>query len=313
MAPLSSFCFFPSSQGSLKHIKMKTKLISFLLMLLVSLTTFAQQQQKKVAVYVTGQESGISKVLGDQLVAAFAKSGKYIAIERTASFLAELSKEHSYQRTGAVSDNEISRLGIQFGVHYVCVVDLSDVFGQKYVSARLIDVERAQVINTANAQSSLSTMEELMKVCNNLKSQLFGGSLGYSSVPQGYVDLGLPSGTMWKEFNANGFYTYDDAVSQFGKRLPTKEQWEELRAECQWSWTGGGCKITGPNGNSITLPAAGRFDCDGRNGCEHTHGDYWSSSPAWSLGFYSQGAVTSYMQDTRRCYRCSVRLVYNRR
>lgn len=135
-----------------------------------SLTAFAQQ--KKVAVYVTGQQTGINKVLGDKLVEAFAKSGKYIAIERTSSFLAELSKEQHYQRTGAVDDNELSRLGKQFGVQLVCVADISEVFGQKYVSARLINVESAEVVNTSNTNSNLDNMGELLKVADKIAKEL---------------------------------------------------------------------------------------------------------------------------------------------
>ena len=146
------------------------KKVLIILLSLLSLTTFAQQ--KKVAVYVTGQESGINKVLGDQLVAGFAQSGKYIAIERTASFLAELGKEQNYQRTGAVDDNELSRLGKQFGVQLVCVADISDVFGQKYISARLIDVESAEVVNTSNTSSLLDSMDELLNVTNKLTKEL---------------------------------------------------------------------------------------------------------------------------------------------
>ncbi|MDR1022787.1 MAG: hypothetical protein LBL94_05900 [Prevotellaceae bacterium] len=99
----------------------------------------ATPTQPKVAVYVTGgNDAGINKVLADRLVAAFAKSGKYIAIERTSSFLSELSKEQRYQRTGAVDDSELARLGRQFGVQQVCIAEVSDVFGEKYVSARLL-------------------------------------------------------------------------------------------------------------------------------------------------------------------------------
>ena len=146
------------------------KKLLFILLSTFSLTAFAQQ--KKVAVYVTGQQTGINKVLGDQLVAAFAKSGKYIAIERTASFLAELGKEQNYQRTGAVDDNELSRLGKQFGVQLVCVADVSDVFGEKYISTRLIDVESAEVINTSNATSKLADMQELLRVTDKLAKEL---------------------------------------------------------------------------------------------------------------------------------------------
>ena len=142
----------------------------FILLSALSLTAFAQQ--KKVAVYVTGQQTGINKVLGDQLVSAFAKSGKYIAIERTASFLAELGKEQNYQRTGAVGDNEIARLGEQFGVQLVCVADVSDVFGEKYVSARLIDVESAEVVNSSNASSPMSSMSDLLGVTDKITQEL---------------------------------------------------------------------------------------------------------------------------------------------
>lgn len=77
-----------------------------------------------------------------------------------------------------------------------------------------------------------------------------------------YVDLGLPSGTKWKSANeignGSGFYTFDDAVSTFGSKLPTKEQFEELRTHCIWEWqSSGGYKVTGANGNNIFLPAAG--------------------------------------------------------
>ena len=132
-----------------------------------------------------------------------------------------------------------------------------------------------------------------------------------NTVQQDYTDLGLPSGTLWKNFNATGFYTYDEAVSQFGNRLPTQAQWAELNAECQWSWTGSGYKVTGPNGNSISLPAAGCHRCDGSVAPVGSSGYYWSSSlggsdRAWSL-YFSAGGV--YMNYHDRCFGYSVRLV----
>ena len=140
-----------------------------------------------------------------------------------------------------------------------------------------------------------------------------GGSVSSSSVEDstGYTDLGLPSGTKWKNFNATGFYTYDEAVSQFGNRLPTKQQWQELKAECQWSWNGSGYKVTGPNGNSIVLPASGDRNCDGSVYYVGSDGNYWSSTPkdsdyAWYLYFYSGGV---HVDNGRRCRGLSVRLV----
>ena len=126
-----------------------------------------------------------------------------------------------------------------------------------------------------------------------------------------YIDLGLSSGTYWKETNESGFYNYDNAVSKFGNKLPTKDQFEELKNECEWTWTGNGYKVTGPNGESITLPAAGYRDCNGDVRGVGTGGYYWSSTPydsgyAWDLYFYSSGVDMSY---GGRCCGRSVRLV----
>ncbi len=110
---------------------------------------------------------------------------------------------------------------------------------------------------------------------------------------QGFVDLGLSSGTLWKDKNEEGgLYTYDQAISKFGDKLPTKEQLEELENSCQWTWTGNGYKVVGPNGQSIVLPAAGFRGYDGSVYYVGSRGLYWSSTPlgsddAWYLDFDS--------------------------
>ena len=129
---------------------------------------------------------------------------------------------------------------------------------------------------------------------------------------QSFVDLGLPSGTKWKTQNQSGFYTYDEAVAQFGNRLPTKDQWKELQIECSWEWTGNGYKVTGSNGNSIVLPADGGRSIDGNIYGVGSGGTYWSSMPnhsekAWSFYFDSNGVYVS--NKFRRNMGLSVRLV----
>ena len=76
---------------------------------------------------------------------------------------------------------------------------------------------------------------------------------------------------------------YDVARAQWGGswRLPTEAEIQELVDRCSWTWTTyngvNGYKVTGPNGNSIFLPAAG---C--RDGTEiydrGSIGDYWSGT-----------------------------------
>ena len=131
-----------------------------------------------------------------------------------------------------------------------------------------------------------------------------------------YIDLGLPSGTLWKESNEGGdyaYYTFDEAINKFGNKLPTKQQLEELISKCTWRWIGNGYKVIGPNGNSIILPAAGSRDYDSDN-VSHvgTNANYWSSTlyssySAWDLLFSATyGASIGY---NYRDFGFSVRLV----
>lgn len=70
----------------------------------------------------------------------------------------------------------------------------------------------------------------------------------------------------------------DVATMSWGKawRMPTYEEQTELRMLCTWQWTSlngmEGCMVTGPNGNSIFLPAAGFGERKSGSG------NYWSSS-----------------------------------
>ena len=113
-------------------------------------------------------------------------------------------------------------------------------------------------------------------------------------------------GSTFKKYNNNGGLTEllpedDAATKNWGSpwHMPTFEQIEELLDNCTREWTtqGGvnGTLVTGPNGSTIFLPAAGyRWD----DGLLNAGGDgyFWSSSlspdydyRAYYLGFYSGG------------------------
>ena len=183
-----------------------------------------------------------------------------------------------------------------------------------------------------------------------------------------YVDLGLPSGTLWADRNVGAdspedygdyfawgetapksYYewsTYkwcrgsDDIMTKYCTdsnygivdnktvldleddaayvnmgpewRMPTADEQSELRNECTWIWTTqngtNGWKVTGPNGNSIFLPASGN-----RVGSDlydvGSGSSYWSSSLcspgfAWTLDFDTvdryEGYVRRYVGFTVR-------------
>ena len=116
----------------------------------------------------------------------------------------------------------------------------------------------------------------------------------------------------------SGNAQYDVARKKWGGswRMPTKAEIKELIGNCNWTWTaqGGkkGHKVTGPNGNSIFLPAAGSRDGTSLRS-DGNYGFYWSSTPyddydglAYYLVF-SHGI--EYVNDCIRCNGLTVRPV----
>jgi uncharacterized protein (TIGR02145 family) len=146
-----------------------------------------------------------------------------------------------------------------------------------------------------------------------------------------YVDLGLPSGTLWATCNvgANKPEDYGDCFSWDegktsaanwgnGWRMPSKEQWEELNENTKSTWTKkkgvNGRLFTANNGKSLFLPAAGGSHAPGLDSAG-SNGLYWSSSLdmddpylAWFFcfddsGFSSMGAFGHFLGQSVRAVR----------
>ena len=111
----------------------------------------------------------------------------------------------------------------------------------------------------------------------------------------------------------------DDAahILLHGKwRIPTYAEWVELKDNCDWKWTTlngmNGYKVTGKNGNSIFLPAAGYYAGESRHQLG-SEGHYWSSTlnengpcNALHMSFTSSERK---MWDRNRCDALSIRPV----
>lgn len=127
-----------------------------------------------------------------------------------------------------------------------------------------------------------------------------------------YVNLGLPSGTKWKTSNEQGYYSFEEAVSTFGKNLPADWQFQELIDYCKWERTDERCKVIGPNGNYIYIPITG-FYFEGEGYVENYIGNYWSSTPKGEKYAYwlSIWGNSPYLRDDveRRIFKLPVRLV----
>lgn len=143
----------------------------------VTSVAFAQieEPKTKVAIYTTGDvDASYKKVIGSKVTSVITQSSKYAAVERTADFLNALSQEHDYQRSGAVSDNQIVKIGQQFGVRYVVVLDISDLFGSLFISARMIDVRTGVIASSAEIGGEIQSMTKLIEISTLLGEAIVG-------------------------------------------------------------------------------------------------------------------------------------------
>lgn len=129
---------------------------------------------------------------------------------------------------------------------------------------------------------------------------------------QQFIDLGLPSGTLWAAENEDGYFTFDEAVEKFGNSMPTKEQFEELieHTDKYWDLQKKGMWFVGRNGSKMFMPALGHRLGTGIYSFGYGSG-YWSATPyseseAVYFGFFpdDSGMCCDY-----RHYGRSVRLV----
>jgi len=169
-----------------------------------------------------------------------------------------------------------------------------------------------------------------------------------------YVDLGLPSGTLWATCNvgasmsheqglyfaygeSKGYrdtskrkftkeeYSYDalfqDAAASnmgTGWKMPTSEQFDELKESCNYEFTNGGALFTSKvNGEKLFLPACGDIYYGSFHGLG-IFGCYLSSSLgevplhryAWSL--YFDKVYCGYGWEPYSCHGSSVRAVVDK-
>ena len=144
-----------------------------------------------------------------------------------------------------------------------------------------------------------------------------------------YVDLGLPSGIRFADRNYGAdevddlglLYPHKETENlrfDDGTRMPTKDDFIELRKYCDWKWTERngirGYEVKSKvNDNSIFLPAAGNGYGTSLNHLGSS-GSYWSSSflsSAYACSLYFDSGGINPQSNYNRFVGFSVRAVQN--
>lgn len=140
------------------------KYLVILAFLCTSVAALAQSApiKQKLAVYMVGEiDQTYKKVIGSKMVTEITKSPDYSAVERTEDFLSAIVSEQDYQTSGNVSDNQIAKIGQQFGVRYVAVIDANELLDEIFVSSRLIDVQTGLIVYSFDKSSPVENMQQL--------------------------------------------------------------------------------------------------------------------------------------------------------
>lgn len=162
------------------------------------------------------------------------------------------------------------------------IVQTGEVSGEIPTFIRDEDNEATRIISVEMVQRSVIESDDVVDL--GLSVKWCSCNLGASSPEESGDFFPWSIGTEGKANISDISGTEDDHafVMSHGKyKTPTRKQFKELMDRCRWSWTTykdvAGCKVTGPSGKSIFLPAAGRLVNFGRYR-EKEFGYYWSSS-----------------------------------
>lgn len=297
------------------------KKLLIILLSALSLTAVAQQQAdvKRVAILETVDKMGTVGYLKllqfrSNLTSAVTNTDGYEGYDRVD--LGHITGEQNFQRTGMVSDADIKKIGEFTGAQYVLIAEATIEGTDMFITAKIIDVETARILRNSNQLMGTSATEMQtgsQKVAEDLliKSEQNNNTLATnaSSTNKAYIDLGLPSGTLWKSKNERGLYTYEEAMDRFGSQIPTKSQLVELINYCKWEWTGSGYRVIGRNGNYILLKALGYSDCSGITKDVGNIGNYWSSLAIDRKAAYGLDICNIEVKIHNYYYRCYGRSV----
>ena len=136
----------------------------------------AEQGKQAVAIYMAGDEptgaQGVHNIMGGELARVISGSDKYLAVDRTDVILEQLAKEHTYQRSGAVDDDQIKALGQQLGVQYLSISNINPVGKRYYLDTRLVDVVTAEIMRSVTETSTLKDANEMSRVARNIALEL---------------------------------------------------------------------------------------------------------------------------------------------
>jgi hypothetical protein len=145
----------------------KYGILSCILSIGFTLVLYGQDVPKIAVLNATLGENvdiNASAIVADRINEQFVTSPEYRVTDRV--YISNIQEEKKFQLSGDVSESDIKALGETFGADYICVPHVS-ILGSTYtISARLIEVETAEVIDqkSERMQGSIDILYDLAEM-----------------------------------------------------------------------------------------------------------------------------------------------------
>ena len=150
------------------------RLLAAIAVVFVTFSTLSAQ--KKVAVWETkcsdGSITSMQKIIiRGAMETTVSNAPDYIGYDRTA--FDAIVKEHEFQRSGAVKDEDIKRMGEMAGVQYIIVPEAQADGDFVYIIVKMLDVETGEY-GSVYDQMCGNNAQEIKKTCAKLGAKVVG-------------------------------------------------------------------------------------------------------------------------------------------
>ena len=141
-------------------------LLSFSPLSLRGQDPIAGQDKGRIAVFVYPKGGIVTPLdaLGAELTHAIIGSAKNVdVVDRSDEILEYLRKEHHYQESGMVRDDQLVAIGEHFGADLLCVVCVTDYpeYGQYFFEGKVVDMESRQIVNHSRYPTGDDSVQRL--------------------------------------------------------------------------------------------------------------------------------------------------------
>jgi formylglycine-generating enzyme required for sulfatase activity len=193
--------------NKMKKMKKVTILLLTLLCVSVAWGQPDPSQKYRIAVYLTASKEvdiNVKNIINNQIINALVKTDKYEMIERNEAFVQQIDKERVTQLSGKVAEDQIRKLGQEYGAGAICIADVQTLMGEISVDMRIVSVEKARVIRTGAAEGRYTGISDVRKIVDKATADMLGDSSGTPGGSNSSGSGNRPSTGKNLTFTANG-------------------------------------------------------------------------------------------------------------